>query len=85
MTLHISFMSKLIRYCTVLGSSFDRMHFACFFLFFCVYVEKDIRRNYFKPSHEGLHLDQHPRELVYLKNGRISTILLKSVCSLPKA
>ena len=47
--------------------SFDWMHFACFSGFFCVYTEKDIRHNWTKPPYVGLHLDQQPKQPVYLK------------------
>ena len=68
MTVHVSVTSKLNFCYTVLGPfyrsrckyirmSFDCMHFACF-LFFCVYTEKDIRRNWTKPPYVGLRLDQ---------------------------
>ena len=36
--------------------SFDCVHFACF-PFFCIYTEKDIRRNWTKPPYVGLHLN----------------------------
>ena len=91
-------MSKLIFYYTVLGlfhrsrvfmginmhMSFDCMYFACF-LSFCVYTEKDIRRNWPKPPYVSLHLDQHPRELVCLKNGGINIIMLKKFLQFTKS
>ena len=64
--------------------SFDCMHFARF-PFFCVYTEKDIRRNWTKSPHVGLHLNRRPRELVCLKNGTINVILLKKFLRFTKS
>ena len=64
--------------------SFDCMHFACF-PFFCVYSEKDIRRNWTKSPHVGLHLNRHTREPVCQENGTINIILLKKFLQLTKS
>ena len=62
---------------------FDCALFAC--VSFCVYTEKDVRRNWTKPPKVELHLDQHPVEPVWINNHGINIILLKKFCSLPKA
>ena len=99
MTIHISLTSKLIFYYTVLGPfyrsrvfmrmSFDCMHFTCFpfffVFFFCVYTEKDIRRNWTKPPYVGLHLNQQPGEPVCLKSAKINIILLKKFLQFTKS
>ena len=64
--------------------SFDCMHFA-YFPFFCVYTEKDIRRDWTKPPYVDLHLNQQPREPVCLKNGKIKIILLKKFLQFTKS
>ena len=47
------------------------MHFTCFFcVFFCVYIEKDIKRNRSKLPYVGLRLEQEPRQPVFLKKRR---------------
>ena len=87
MTLSLSLTWKLFFCYTVLGPfyrsckfmrirmPFDCMHFACF-SFFCVYTEKDIKRNWTKPP----YISQHFNPTTYrerMKNGGISTIMLK--------
>ena len=42
------------------------------FHFFCIHIEKDIRRNWAKSSYASLHSDEQTREFVCMKNGRIN-------------
>ena len=59
--------------------SFDCMHFTCFFFFAFVW-------NYWsKPLYVGLHLNQQPREPVYLKNDGIKITLLKKFLLITKS
>ena len=63
--------------------SFDWLHFDYFF--FCVCMEKDIRRIWTNPLYVDLHLDQPSSEPVYLKNEEIKIILLKKLLLITKS
>ena len=65
--------------------SFDCLQIARFSFFVCAYMEKDIRRSWFKPPYVGLHLDLQLREPIYLKIGEIDIILLKKVLLFTKS